>query len=381
MASRTLWLICALLLCCSCGGKKIAAPLAKGEEQMLAGPVQLTDGFTRAGEAYFSPDMRWIIFQATEKGQEHYQMYVARLRWDSKKVKGPVLLTPLPMKTTPRVPVLLGADRPVRVSASPSRNTCGYFSPDGRSLIFASTTGKEEPGEPEAGYQRQGGQYRWAYPKGMEVYRADNWLSKLTKARKATSVDLAPVRLTDNDAYDAEGTYSPDGRWIVFTSNRTGDLELFVMRPDGTGAVQLTSTKGYDGGPFFSPDGKRLVYRSDRKGNDLLQVFTADLTFDPDGNITGMANERQLTEGADVNWGPFWYPTGQYIVYATSTHGHHNYELYLMRADGSAKRRVTFHRSFDGLPVFSPDGNWLMWSSKRTKDNTTQLVAARFTPP
>ncbi len=90
------------------------------------------------------------------------------------------------------------------------------------------------------------------------------------------------------------------------------------MRPDGTGVVRLTTAKGYDGGPFFSPDGSCLVYRSDRKGNDLLQVFVADLAFDAAGNIAGLRNERQLTDDANVNWGPYFHPDGRHVVYATS---------------------------------------------------------------
>src|SRR4051794_36944855 len=221
----------------------------------------------------------------------------------------------------------------------------------------------------------------------MEIFRADGWEEALHSAldsakRNAAGFDAAFVHdvytvptkhpLSDNHAYDAECAFSPDGRWIVFTSNRTGDLELFVMRPDGSDVTQLTHTKGYDGGAFFSPDGKRAVYRSDRAGNDLLQIFVADVVRDASGKITALSRERQLTGDGNVNWGPFWHPNGKHIVYATSAHGHRNYELYLMRADGSHKMRVTFTDGFDGLPAFSPDGKWLMWSSKRTADHTTQ---------
>ncbi|MDB5296834.1 MAG: WD40-like beta Propeller containing protein, partial [Phycisphaerales bacterium] len=155
-----------------------------------------------------------------------------------------------------------------------------------------------------------------------------------------------------------------------------------VMRADGSNPVQITKSPHYDGGPFFSPDGKRLVYRSDRKGNDLLQIYVADLAFDPAGNVTGTTSERQLTDDANVNWGPYWHPDGKHLIYATSAHGHANYELYLMRDDGSAKTRVTYCAGFDGLPVFSPDGKHLMWSAKgRTSDNTTQLFIADFRLP
>ncbi len=338
-----------------------AGDSAGGAEAALDDVTQLSSNFSRAGEAYFSADMKWIVFQATPAGEQHYQMYLAPLNLKDGDV--------------------VGMGKPVRVSPPNTRNTCGYFSPDGRSLVFASTAGKEKPDAPAAGYQRQGGNYRWDFPDGMEIYRADGWRDAVTSAADGGSVDLAKTPITDNNAYDAEAAYSPDGKWLVFGSRRDGDSDLSVMRPDGTGIVRLTTAKGYDGGPFFSPDGKRLVYRSDRKGNDLLQVFVADLAFDAAGNITGVRNERQLTDDANVNWGPYFHPDGRHVVYATSAHGHHNYELYLMRDDGSHKVRVTHKAGFDGLPVFSPDGRYLMWSSKRTADNTTQIFIARFRPP
>ena len=354
------WISCGEKITASDAKAQAAAAAERAQESTLSDVLQLTSGFDRAGEAYFSADMSWIIFQATPKGEKHYQMYVAPLQRDGGRITG------------------LG--QPVRVSPENSRNTCGYFSPDGQSLVFASTAGKEKPDDPAAGYQRQGGSYRWDFPDGMEIYRADGWREAVGGAKDGM-VNLATKAITDNNAYDAEGAYSPDGNWIVFGSRRDGDSELYVMRPDGSGVVRLTTAKGYDGGPFFSPDGKGILYRSDRKGNDLLQVFAADLAFDNDGNVTGLTNERQLTDDANVNWGPYYHPDGRHVVYATSAHGHHNYELYLMNADGSGKTRLTFRPGFDGLPVFSPDGSYLMWSSKRTADKTTQVFVARFRMP
>jgi Tol biopolymer transport system component len=346
-----------------------AAP--EERESTISDVVQLTKDFSRAGEAYFSPDGNWIIFQATPPGETHYAMYVAKLEREGDRIA--------------RI------ETPDRITPPKTRNTCGFFSPDGKSLLFASTAGKEkEDDQAVAGYQRQGGNYRWDFPDGMEIFRVDDWQKKLrfapiniTSQRPSdlNAFDLAKNPITNNNAYDAEGAYSPDGKWIVFGSRRDGDSDLYVMKPDGTGVVRLTNAKGYDGGPFFSPDGKRVIYRSDRKGNDLLQIFIADLEFDEKGDITGTTNERQLTDDANVNWGPYFHPDGKHVVYATSAHGHQNYEIYAMRDDGSHKTRITFSQGFDGLPAFSPDGKHLMWSSKRTKDNTTQIFVAKFTPP
>src|SRR5881396_3823312 len=153
-------------------------------EPALADVVQLTTGFTRAGEAYFSPDARWIVFEASPPGEQHYQMYVGPLRWQGDRIAG--------------------LDTPVRISPPNSRNTCGYFSPDGNSLIFASTAGKEDPDEPAAGYQRHGGSYRWDFPSGMEIFRADDWKKSVELVTKTKAIDLAKNPITRNDAYDAE---------------------------------------------------------------------------------------------------------------------------------------------------------------------------------
>ena len=339
-----------------------AAPLETiGREESLSNIVQLTSGFAKAGEAYFSPDMNWIIFQATPQGQQQYQMYVAKIkRWNGD---------------------IVGIESPTRISPDASRNTCGYFSPDGKSLIFASTSGKEKPDEPTSGYQREGGNYRWAFPDGMEIYRYDNWQSAVESAGPAGKIDLAKHALTNNNVYDAEGAYSPDGKWICHTSKENDNLDIYVMKSDGSSKARITSAPGYDGGPFFSPDGKHLVFRSDRKSNNLLQIFVGDLSFDAAGNITGLLAERQLTNDVNVNWGPYWHPDGRHIIYATSKHGHTNYELYLIRADGSHPHRITYSPGADVLPVFSPDGKYLMWTSKRSKDQTSQVFVAKFMLP
>ncbi len=373
-----LWLASLLALCGAADPTaQPASPVAQpgiipqgdGERQILTNLAQLTFGpeFLKAGEGYFSPDMKWVIFQGVPKGETQYQMYVA----------------PLHLADEAPAPAHLG--QPIRITPEKSRNTCGFFSPDCKSLIFASTAGKENPQDPSAGYQRKDAAYKWFFPTGMEIYRADDWQTAISAAieHKTGIVDLAKPenRVTDNNAYDAEDAFSPDGKWIVFTSMRTGNGEIFVMRPDGKNVVQMTYAKGYNGGPFFSPDGKRLVYRADRKGNDLLQLFVADLAFDSAGNITGIAAEHQLTDDPNVNWGPFWYPDGHHIIFATSRHGHENYELYTIRDDGSHATRITYTDGFDGLPAFSPDGKYLMWSSKRTPDNSVQLFLAKFNVP
>ena len=211
------------------------------------------------------------------------------------------------------------------------------------------------------------------------------------------------VQLTDAKGYDAECAYSSDGKWICFGSNQNKNMDVFVapltrgivhkvQLPNSGGhsvdfvpalgtPVRITTAEGYDGGPFFSPDGKRLVYRGDRHKNDLLQVFVADLAINESGAITGVKAEHQLTDDGNVNWGPYWHPDNKHIIYATSKHGHTNYELYLMGDDGSHQTRITYSPGADILPAFSPDGKYLMWTSKRSKDQTSQVFIAKFAMP
>jgi Tol biopolymer transport system component len=352
-----------LLTVCSCFIAGCASEFNRtpttGEIQALDQIVALTSNFDRAGEAYFSPDMRWIVFQARPAGEAHDQMYLAQLRSGGAGING------------------IGT--PIRISPQGSWNSCGYFSPNGNSLIFASSGDRPVP-EGQSGYQREGGNYRWFSPAEAEIYRADGWQGAIAAAEPGGITNLARYPITKNDAYDAECAFSPDGKWIIRTSNRTGDLELFAMHPDGSDNVQLTHTPGYDGGAFFSPDGKRIVFRSDRKRKDYLQIHTADLTFDALGNIAGIGNDRELTHDLEVvNWAPFWHPDGRHIIYASSGR-EHRYDLWVMRADGSGKTRITFDPNADLLPAISPDGKYLLWTSRRN-GQSSQVYIARFRLP
>lgn len=311
---------------------------------------QVSSGFARAGEGYFRPDGRAIIFQAVPNpipsifhspgpNEDDYQIFTA---------------------------VLTAEAAPALVSTGRGKCTCSYYHPDGRSILFASSHldpalaegAPPSPAAPKGPSYSRSARYRWDFDPSMDIFRA-----------KPDGSDL--VRLTDTPGYDAEGSYSPDGRQIVFTSFRDGDAEVYIMDADGSNPRRITRAKGYDGGPFFSPDGRRIIYRSDRKDNDLLQVFINN----PEGTA-----ERALTDNEFVNWGPYFHPDNRHIIYATSLHGHQNYELYLMDVEAGAQERITFKDGFDGLPVFSADGKHLMWtSSGRTADKKSQLFLADFT--
>jgi Tol biopolymer transport system component len=186
-------------------------------------------------------------------------------------------------------------------------------------------------------------------------------------------------RLTEGKGYHAEGSYSPDGKQIVFCSNKDNEdnLELYIMDADGKNVRQLTHAPGcYNGGPFFSPDGKKVIFRSDRKKKDHLQIYVIDV----DGK-----NEKALTDDLNwVQWCPYWYKDSKHIIYAAADHsvmGRPNYDLYWMDIESGKKTRITFAPGADILPVFSPDYKRLMWTSTRDGKQSAQLYIADFTAP
>jgi Tol biopolymer transport system component len=323
---------------------------SKAEARCLSNIRQLTRDFVRAGEGYFSPDGKTIIFQAEEQGTGNpfYQIFTMDL----------------------------ASGRSHRVSPGIGKTTCAYFHPSGKKIIFASThldpdarkhyevEYRKREEDRRAGVRRR---YQWDFDPFMDIFEADPDGSHLR-------------RLTDAKGYDAEGSYSPDGKQIVFCSNRSGEqnLQLYIMDAGGKNVRQLTDTPGcYNGGPFFSPDGKKVIFRSDRKKKDQLQLYVIDV----DGK-----NEKALTDDLNwVQWGPYWYRDSKHVIYSGADHSNPaarpNYDLYWLNIDTGKKVRITHAPGADVLPVFSPDGTKLMWTSTRDGRQPAQLYIADFTPP
>jgi Tol biopolymer transport system component len=325
------------------GGWAFADDPAADEAKHL-GPIrQVTKSFSRAGEGYFSPDGKSIVYQAYPLGYPFYQIYTQPLD-----------------KFEPRL-----------ISPGRGRTTCAYYSPDGKQLIFASAhsdpdpeaTEKKARDEAAAGGRRR---YQWDFDPNMEIYQI--------------SVDgIGLKRLTDSPGYDAEGSYSHDGKSIVFTSARDGDPDLYIMDADGGNVRQLTNVDGYDGGPFFSPDDKWVIFRSDRREKDMLQLHVISV----DGKRDIALTENLL----HVNWCPYFHPSGKYIIWSGADYSKGpmgaNFDLFTMdltisedNVEAGAVQRITSHAKADVLPVFSPDGTKMMWTSSRTEDGSSQLYIA-----
>jgi Tol biopolymer transport system component len=191
---------------------------------------------------------------------------------------------------------------------------------------------------------------------------------------KTDGTDLQ--QLTDNGAYNAEGTLSPDGKTIIFTSTRDGDLDLYTMNTDGTNVRRITSRVGYDGGAFFSPDGKLIVWRAGYPataadtadyrnlfGQRLVRPSRVELWV---ANADG-SNPRQITHLGGANFAPFFHPDGKRIIFSSNYESPRsgNFDLYLVNLDGTGLTKITTHGNFDGFPMFSPDGRKLVWASNR----------------
>ena len=319
------------------------------EDQFLSNTQQLITESLRSGEGYFSADGSRFIFQSEVPGDNpFYQIYVRDLA--------------------------TGATN--RVSPGIGLTTCSWIHPTLDRVMFSSThedpdalnKQAEEIRIRESGVERP---YGWDYDRHYEIYQANADGSNI-------------INLTNSDGYDAEGSYSSDGSKILFASNREAYsrtltqaeqklfdddssyfMDLFVMDADGSNVKQLTNSPGYDGGPFFSPDNSEVVWRRFNPDGNSAEIWTMDI----DGG-----NQRQLTSDAMVAWGPYYHPSGDYIIYSSNVLGHATFELFLIDAEGTnTPVRVTNTDGTDILPVFSPDGSRLAWSTTRTPNGTSQI--------
>jgi Tol biopolymer transport system component len=330
-------------------------PVEYDEATFLTNVRQLTYDGRRSGEGYFSPDGNYIIFQSErEPGNPFYQIYILSF------LDGEIQ----------------------RVSPGIGKTTCAFFQPGTDDVLFASThldpeaveKQKKEIEFRESGQERR---YAWDYDPYFDIFSAN---------REGTDF----VQLTDAYGYDAEGAYSPDGKRIVFCSMRIAYPadklseeeqkrleidpsyfgEIYIMRADGSQQKRLTEWPGYDGGPFFTPDGQRIIWRHFREDGMIADIYTMGL----DGS-----DRKRLTDFESMCWAPYMHPSGDYAIFTTNKQGFSNFELYIVDSGGEKDPvRVTFTKGFDGLPVFSPDGGRLAWTSNRTPNETSQIFIGEW---
>lgn len=335
---------------CLAASSVLAEP---SRDRFLERSRQLTYDGARAGEGYFSPDGSKLVFQSErEPGNPFYQIYELNLETGDTR----------------------------RISPGHGKTTCAFFRPGAGDILFASThhdtqSAAHQKAELDFRASGQERRYAWDYDPEMELY--------------VMSPGGALKRLTETRGYDAEGSYSPDGQWITFTSNRQAFsreltdeeretlernpaffAEIYIMPAAGGAARRLTDVDGYDGGPFFTPDGKRIVWRRFDGQGLIADLWTMDL----DGS-----DARRITDFESMSWAPYHHPSGEYFIFTSNKHGFENFELFIVDTDGLKQPvRVTFTDGFDGLPAFSPDGRRLAWTSGRGSGDGAQLWIARW---
>jgi Tol biopolymer transport system component len=333
-----------------------AAAPTNNERAFLSRIRRLTVEGRRAGEGYWAPDGRSLVFQSErEPGNPFYQIYLMDL----------------------------ASGDTTRVSPGHGKTTCAFIHPQTRDVLFASThhdPRSKQLQDEELAFRASGKErrYSWDYDPEMELY-----------VRDAKSGALR--RLTNTRGYDAEASYSPDGRWIVFSSTRQaydrdlnanerklleadpayfGEIYLVPADADGSGVRRLTNVPGYDGGPFFSPDGKRIIWRRFDEAGLIADIWTMNL----DGS-----DQRKITDFGAMSWAPYIHASGQYILFASNKLGFENFEVFMVDIDGRKEPvRVSFADGFDGLPVPSPDGTQLAWTSSRGGGREGQIFLAQW---
>lgn len=315
-------------------------------EKRIKNIKQLTFGGENA-EAYWSSDGKKLTFQSKRDGRGCDQIYTMNADGTGTKM----------------------------ISNGEGRTTCSYFFNKNKNILYGSTHlgAKECPPNPDFSKG-----YVWAIYPTYDIF-------------SSTADGKNIKQLTNSPGYDAEATVSTDGKKVIFTSMRDGDLDLYVMDTKGKNVKRLTTELGYDGGAFFSPDGKQIVYRSyhpktaaeiarykDRLANNLIEPTVFEVwVMNADGT-----NKRQVTKLSAASFAPFFTPDGKKIIFCTnyfaSDPRKRNFDLALINVDGTGLERVTYNETFDGFPMFSPDGKKLVFASNRNaaKEGDTNVFVA-----
>jgi TolB protein len=306
---------------------------------------QLTFGGDNA-EAYFSADSKYLIFQRTNPKEGLYcdQEFVGKVPASGEKFEY------------------------TRVSSGKGRTTCGFFTKDGMHIIYASTYLGADTCPPVPDRKKYGNKYIWPIYASFDIFMAD------TDGKNIK-------RLTDSPGYDAEGTLSPDGTQMVFTSVRDGDLELYLMNMKTLKVKRVTNHLGYDGGAWFSPDGTKLLWRAStpKTPEEIKEYkdFLAENLVAPTNmelwiaNADG-SNAHQITSFGQANWAPAYLPDSKRIIFASNQEYKRGYpfNLYTINEDGTNLQKISRDKGFDAFPMFSPDGKKIVFCSNRNNGGT-----------
>ncbi|HEY3876324.1 MAG TPA: hypothetical protein VGM92_12685 [Candidatus Kapabacteria bacterium] len=302
-------------------------------------------------EASLSPDDKFLTFQAHGKNPASCDQ-IYRMPLDGSHVK--------------------------RISNGSGRCTSSYFLPGGDQILYSSTQAADSGTCPAAPDFSKG--YVWPLYKSYDIYVAD------TNGRVLRQITF------DTSFYDAESTVSPKGDRIVFTSTRSGDIDLFSMNLDGTKPLQLTHETGYDGGAYYSPNGKEIVYRASRpEGKELDEYhdFLKQGLVKPTKleiyvmNADG-TKKRQVTHLGAASCAPNWAPDGEHLIFSSNylDPNGRDFDLFMIRKDGTGLERITYGGGFNSFPMFTHDGKKLVFCSSRngSHPHNTNIFVADWQP-
>ena len=320
--------------------------LRYAEESHFHNIRQLTFGGDNA-EAYWSYDGKSLVFQRTslKDGIPCDQIFIGRV------------------PENPTAPFEFKL-----VSTGKGRTTCAFFTKDNQHIIYASTHLASSDCPPVPDRAKYGNKYIWPLYRGYDIFKAD-LNGKITK------------QLTNSPFYDAEATLSPDGKKMIYTSTKDGDIELYIMDLKSGKEKRITNELGYDGGAWFSPDGKKIIWRASRPKteaaiNEYKELLAQDLVAPTNmevwvANVDG-SDAKQVTNFGQANWAPTFMPDSKRIIFASN----HEYKrgfpfnLYTINGDGSNLQKVSRDKGFDAFPMFSPDGKRIVFASNRNNGGT-----------
>ena len=320
--------------------------LRYAEESHFQNIRQLTFGGDNA-EAYWSYDGKSLVFQRTslKDGIPCDQIFIGRV------------------PENPTAPFEFKL-----VSTGKGRTTCAFFTKDNQHIIYASTHLASSDCPPVPDRAKYGNKYIWPLYRGYDIFKAD-LNGKIIK------------QLTSSPFYDAEATLSPDGKKMIYTSTKDGDIELYILELKSGKEKRITNELGYDGGAWFSPDGKKIIWRASRPNteaaiNEYKELLAQDLVAPTNmevwvANVDG-SDAKQVTNFGQANWAPTFMPDSKRIIFASN----HEYKrgfpfnLYTINGDGSNLQKVSRDKGFDAFPMFSPDGKRIVFASNRNNGGT-----------